>query len=125
MMQDAHRVAPDELPAYWVLDGSASDANVPNSGKNLHVPVCASASYTIGSDGVARDARLEKVVPDSSLGPTAVEIVSHFHYHAADGNVAQEPVRTYYTVQFNVRNLPTEEKNRLTAACTLPGYGKP
>ncbi len=115
-------VAPDELPDYWILAASATELNVPNSGLNLEKPGCASASYTIGSDGVTRDIKLEKVVPNSDLGMTVVEAVRHFRYRPSADNVGQQPVHTYYTAQFNMRNFPEEKKAQLTAACDLPGY---
>lgn len=117
------RVPPDRLDSYWILSASASELYVPNSGHNLHAPGCASATYTIGSDGVPRDIRLAKVVPDSDLGPTVVKAVRHFRYRPSADNTAQEPVSTYYTAQFNMRDLPEARKAELTAACDLPGYG--
>ncbi|HET8900090.1 MAG TPA: energy transducer TonB [Rhodanobacteraceae bacterium] len=120
----AKRVAAADLPSYWVLSASASDALVPNSGKNLDVPVCVSVRYRIGSDGMVRDATLGKVVPESDLGPTAVKIVSHFQYKPGPSNPSQQAVDTWYTVQFNMRNLPEAEKTRRMAACDLPGYGR-
>ena len=122
--QRARRVAPADLPSYWILDHAARDAMVPNSGKNLRVPVCASVRYTIGSDGAVYDATLAKVEPDSSLGPTAVEIVKNFHYRAGAENPSQSPVETYYTVQFNMRDLPDSDKDRYMAACDLLGYAR-
>ena len=101
---------------------SASELNVPNSGLNLDKPVCASASYTIGSDGVPRDVKLEKVVPRSDLGPVVVEAVRHFRYRPSNDNPGQQPVRTWYTAQFNMRDLPQAQKDKLTAACDLTGY---
>ncbi|MGB8634439.1 MAG: energy transducer TonB [Rhodanobacteraceae bacterium] len=115
-------VSPDQLPDYWILSASATELNVPNSGLNLEKPGCASASYTIGSDGVPRDIKLEKVVPNSDLGMTVVEAVKNFRYRPSADNVGQQPVHTYYTAQFNMRNFSAERKARLTAACDLPGY---
>ncbi len=115
-------VAPDQLPDYWILSASATELHVPNSGHNLDKPGCASASYTIGSDGVTREIKLEKVVPNSDLGTTVVEAVKHFRYRPSADNVGQEPIHTYYTAQFNMRNLPAEQKAELTAACDLLGY---
>lgn len=115
-------VAPNQLPDYWILSASATELHVPNSGVNMDKPGCASASYTIGSDGVTRDIKLEKVVPNSDLGITVVEAVKYFRYRPNDSNLGQEPVHTYYTAQFNMRDLPADKKAELTAACDLPGY---
>ena len=115
-------VPPDRLGSYWIWTSSASELNVPNSGLNLDKPVCVSASYTIGSDGVPRDIKLEKVVPRSDLGPVVVEAIRNFRYRPGVDNPGQQPVRTWYTAQFNMRNLPQAQKDKLTAACDLPGY---
>lgn len=112
-------VAPDRVPYWWQLSASATELHVPNSGMNLDAPGCASASYLIGSDGVTRDIKLEKVVPRSDLGPTVVEAVKYFRYRPGPENPGAEPIRTWYTAQFNMRNLPAAEKARLTAACAL------
>lgn len=118
-------VTPDQLPDYWILSASATELHVPNSGHNLDKPGCASASYTIGSDGVTREIKLEKVVPNSDLGITVVEAVKHFRYRSSADNLGQEPVRTYYTAQFNMRDFPADKKAELTTACDLPGYTRP
>lgn len=115
-------VPPDRLGSYWIWTSSASEVHVPNHGHNLYKPGCASASYTIGSDGVPRNIKLEKVVPSSDLGPAVVEAVRNFRYRPGADNPGQQPVRTWYTAQFNMRNLPQEQKDKLTAACDLTGY---
>lgn len=115
---------PEKVPDYWVWEPGPSSAEVwaPNSGLNLDKPGCASVSYFIGSDGKPHDVKLEKLVPQSDLGPTAVSVVQNFRYHAGPANPGQRAVRTYYTMQFNMRDLSDEKKAELTAACTLPGY---
>ncbi len=115
-------VAPDNVPSYWVLSAAPTELWVPNHGHNLDAPGCASASYTIGSDGVPRNITLEKVVPNSDLGQTVVQAVEHFRYRPAAENRAQRPIRTYYTAQFNMRDFTDEKKAALTAKCDLPGY---
>lgn len=115
-------VAPERVPYYWMVTNSAVEATIPNSGHNMQEPGCASVRYSIGSDGETRDVELGKVVPASDLGPVAVSIVENFHYQAAVENPAERPIRTYYTVQFNMRALDAHQRERMMAACDLPGY---
>lgn len=121
--QHVRRIAPDNLPGYWLLSQAATDALVPNSGQNLHVPVCVSVRYRIGSDGAVHNATLGKSVPVSDLAKTAVAIVGNFRYVRGDSNAGGEPVDTWYTVQFNMRNLSAADKAKHMAPCDLPGYG--
>jgi TonB family protein len=120
--QGARTVPPDRLPDYWRLTNDTVEADMPNTGRNLTQPGCASVTYTIGSDGVTRNVRLGKVVPASDLGQVAVSIIRNFHYAPAPQNSAGVPVSTYYTVQFNMPADPAA-RERLTRACDLPGYG--
>jgi hypothetical protein len=117
-------VAPDRLPAYWLLTNTSVDADIPNTGRNLSQPGCAAVSYTIGSDGKTRDIVARKVVPQGDLGSVAASIVSRFSYAQAQTNGTGEPVSTYYIVQFNLPADPAE-RARITKQCELPGYDRP
>jgi hypothetical protein len=119
--QDARRVDPDHLRAYWILLNQQVDVDVPNSGRNLDKPVCAAVSYTIGADGVPRELKLEKVMPASDLGQAALSAVSHFRYGPALENRHSEPVRTYYVVPFNAP-AGADAQQQLMAPCRLAGY---
>lgn len=120
------KVAPAQVPYYWQIANTAVNAMVPNSGIDVHQSACVSVRYVIGSDGATRDVVLGQSVPaQSGLGPTAVGIVQQFRYAATPRNTASEPIATFYTVQFNLRDKSDAERRRLTAACDLPGYGLP
>jgi hypothetical protein len=120
----ARMVPPERLGSYWKLMNTQVDADVPNTGRNLSQPGCASVSYTIGSDGLPRDIVAKKIVPDGDLGLVAVSIVKNFRYAAMPGNSTGEPVSTYYVVSFN---LPTDpaQRDRISKQCVLPGYDAP
>ncbi|RAP58402.1 energy transducer TonB [Oleiagrimonas sp. MCCC 1A03011] len=115
-------VAPDRLPGYWNMTKSQVDGQIPNVGRKLDQPGCASVSYLIGSDGVPRDVKARKVVPaDSDFGAIAVSLVRNFRYAASSDNTADVPVSTYYIVRFNMpRDAAAREA--LLARCKLPGY---
>ncbi|GAP65620.1 TonB family protein [Mizugakiibacter sediminis] len=131
------RVAPERLEHYWILSNRADlTADAPISGRNLDKPSCAAVSYTIGSDGATYDLKLERVVPPGDLGKVAMSLVANMRYAFAPGNLAREPVRTYLIVPFNLPRPPADassaaqaevqaERDRIGAACRLPGYGGP
>lgn len=120
------KVAPAQVPYYWQIANTSVNAMVPNSGANAHQPTCVSVRYVIGADGATHDVTLGKAVPsDSGLEPTAVGMVKQFRYAATSRNTAQEPIATFYTVQFNLRDKSAAERRRRTAACDLAGYGVP
>lgn len=117
------RVAPEQLHDYWTLKGSSWDAWVPNYGQNLDKPGCVAVAYSIGADGVTRDVRAVRTVPRSDLDKVAVSLVKNFRYEASENNTHDLPVRTYYIVPFNVKQLPKPQHDKVVAACKLPGYG--
>ena len=119
----ARRVAPEQLPSYWILLNYGSvQADVPNSGQNLTKPGCVAVTYEIGTDGKPQDVMVKKVVPQSDLGSAASSVVKRFEYGPALNNVSKkEPVATYYVVGFNLPEDKAEAK-KITDACRLPGY---
>ncbi|OYV24139.1 MAG: energy transducer TonB, partial [Mycobacterium sp. 20-66-4] len=66
--------------------------DVPNSGRNLYKPGCVAVTYTVGSDGLPRDVKAVKVVPDSDLGKVAESAVKNFTYGPSLTNRAGEPI---------------------------------
>ncbi|TBR40442.1 MULTISPECIES: energy transducer TonB [Dyella] len=123
LAQDARKVDPDHLSAYWILLNTKVNADIPNTGRNMDKPGCASVSYQVGSDGLPMNIELKKVAPESDLGSVAVSIVKNLRYGPSLTNRHSEPVATYYIVPFN---MPADAaaKAKLIAACQLPGYGQ-
>lgn len=115
------KVDPKRLYDYWILLNHNVDIDVPNSGRNLDKPGCAAVSYTIGSDGVPRDLKVEKVVPAGDFGQVALSAVSNFRYGPSLSNHAGDPVATYYVVPFNAPNDPAGQQ-KVMAPCRLPGF---
>ena len=115
------RVAPDKLNSYWILLNRSVDVDVPNSGRNIYKPGCVAVTYTIGSDGLVRGVKAVKTVPESDLGPVAVNTVKNFKYGPSLTNRAGEPVATYYVVPFNGPDDKAGQQ-ALMAPCQLPGY---
>lgn len=123
MAQEARRVAPEQLPADWLLLNRDVSVDVPNSGVNIYKPSCVAVTYLIGTDGVPMNVRVAKMVPQSDLGKAAVSAVSHFRYGPSLTNKNHTPVDTYYIVPFNSPDDPAK-RAQLMAPCKLPGYGQ-
>lgn len=121
LAQADHRIDPDHLARYWILLNTKVDAQIPNSGRNLDKPGCAAVSYMVGSDGVPRNLKLQKVVPASDLGQVALSAVGNFRYGPSLTNRNSDPVDTYYIVPFNLPADPAVRK-QIVDACRLPGY---
>ncbi len=132
--QDALRVSPGNLHDYWQLAIRQIHPSAPNSGLNLYKPGCVAVSYLIGTDGHTHNVRVARVIPRSDLGPYAAQIVSQLVYRPAAGITLVSPTRTYLVVPFNLPIFPAQvsaasrrsiqvERQRIVAACQLPGYG--
>jgi outer membrane biosynthesis protein TonB len=119
----AHRVDPQHINAYWIMINQNVDVDVPNSAHNLDKPGCAAVSFTIGSDGLPRDLKLEKVAPAGDFGKVAMSAVSRFRYGPSLSNRVGDPVATYYVVPFNAPDDRAGQQ-RVMAPCQLPGYRK-
>jgi hypothetical protein len=119
--QSLQKVNPQHLYDYWILLNHKVDIDVPNSARGVSQPGCASVSYMIGSDGVPRDLKIEKVVPEGDFGQIALSAVSNFRYGPSLSNHSSEPVATYYVVPFNAPSDPAGQQ-KVMAPCQLPGY---
>jgi outer membrane biosynthesis protein TonB len=121
LMAQERRVSPDQINSYWILLNRSVDVDVPNSGRNIYKPGCVAVTFTIGSDGIPRDIKAAKSVPDSDLGKVAESAVKGFRYGPSLTNRAGEPVATYYVVPFNG---PSDKagQQQLMAPCQIPGY---
>ncbi|MGN6280633.1 energy transducer TonB [Frateuria sp.] len=119
--QSQHRVDPQHLYDYWILLNQNVAVDVPNSARNVNQPGCAAVSYMIGSDGVPRNLKVEKVVPKGDFGQIAMSAVSNFRYGPSLSNQNHDPVDTYYVVPFNAPSDAAGQK-QVMAPCQLPGY---
>ena len=122
------QLPPERLANYWLL-ADTGNANVPNSGTNLHAPSCAAVSYVVEKDGSTSNIKLEKIVPEGDLRKVAVSVVGAMRFSAAKQNVGKTPVATYVVIPFNLPDatsqVPAEraERARILALCQLDGYG--
>jgi hypothetical protein len=123
-------IPPERLQNYWLLlSGTAKQANVPNTGRNLDAPTCAAVSYIVERDGSTSNIELKKLVPDGDLGKVAVSVVRDMQFAAAPDNAGKTPVYTYVVIPFNLPSAsspnPAEVAQRKHAldACKLDGFG--
>ncbi|MGN2251259.1 energy transducer TonB [Frateuria edaphi] len=119
--QSQQRVDPRHLYDHWILLNQNVAVDVPNSARNVNQPGCAAVSYMIGSDGLPRDLKVEKVVPKGDFGQIALSAVSNFRYGPSLSNKNHDPVATYYVVPFNAPSDPAGQE-QVMAPCRLPGY---
>jgi hypothetical protein len=117
----AHRIGPQHINTYWIMINQNVDVDIPNSARNLTKPGCAAVSFSIGSDGLPRNLKVEKVAPAGDFGKVAMSAVSRFRYGPSLTNHEGEPVDTYYVVPFNAPNDPAGQ-NQVMAPCKLAGY---
>ena len=123
-------IPPERLANYWLLlSGTAQQANVPNSGRNLDAPTCAAVSYIVEKDGSTSNIELKKLVPEGDLGKVAINVVRDMQFAAAADNAGKTPVYTYVVIPFNLPSAasknPAELAQRKHAldACKLEGFG--
>jgi hypothetical protein len=123
-------IPPERLAHYWLLlSGTAQQANVPNSGRNLDAPTCAAVSYIVEKDGTTSNIELKRLVPDGDLGKVAVSVVNDMQFAAAAQNAAKTPVYTYVVIPFNLPSASSTNaadlalRKRVLDACKLEGFG--
>lgn len=121
LFAQSRKINEANLYRYWILLNRSVTLEAPNSGHNLMTPGCATVTYMVGSDGIPRDVKLVKLVPQSDLGSIATNAVKQFRYGPSLTNGTREPVSTYYVVPFNSPDDPAARK-KLMEPCQLPGY---
>ena len=123
-------IPPERLASYWLLlSGTAKQANVPNSGRNLDAPTCAAVSYIVENDGTTSNIELRKLVPEGDLAKVAVGVVNEMQFAPAPQNVGKTPVYTYVVIPFNLPSASSTNpaeialRKRVLDACKLEGFG--
>ena len=123
-------IPPERLQNYWLLlSGTAKQANVPNTGRNLDAPTCAAVSYIVEKDGSTSNIELKKLVPEGDLGKVAIDVVRDMRFAAAPDNPGKTPVYTYVVIPFNLPSAASTNPADVAArkhvldACKLEGFG--
>lgn len=100
-----HVVSSDKLATYWTMLNSSVGADVPNNGKNMQQPGCATVSFVIESNGTTSNIKVQRVVPEGDLGKVAASVAQGLQFGATAFNAGKQRVFSWLIFPFN---LPTD-----------------
>jgi hypothetical protein len=95
-------VASEQLAKYWVMSNTSVDADVPNFGRNMNVPACATVSFVVEKNGTTSNIKVQRVVPDGDLGKVAKSVASGLHFEATVLNAGKDRVFSWLIFPFNL-----------------------
>jgi len=99
----APRVVPaDKLAGYWVMNSSSIQADVPNYGKNMEQPGCATVSFVVEKDGSTSNVKVQKVVPEGDLAKVAASAASSMKFDPTLSNAGRDRVFSWLIFPFNL-----------------------
>lgn len=101
-----HVVPSEKLASYWTMINSSVQADVPNYGKNLQQPGCATVSFVVEKDGNTSSAKVQRVVPEGDLAKVALSVVSTLHFEPTAFNAGRERVFSWLIFPFNLPKDP-------------------
>ena len=102
------RVVPaDKLASYWALEPTSVQADVPNYGKNINLPGCATVSFVVEKDGSTSTVRVQKVSPEGDLGKVAASAARHLRFVPTISNAGRDRVFSWLIFPFNLPSDPT------------------
>ena len=102
-------VAPDKLATYWTRAQSSIDADVPNFGKNIHQPGCATVSFVVEPTGGTSTFKVQRVVPAGDLGKVAASVAAGLRFDPTPSNKGRTRVFSWLIFPFN---LPADHAAR-------------
>ena len=112
MDQSTPLVVPSEkLATYWSLLNATVEAQVPNYGKNLDQPGCATVSFVIEASGQTSTVKVQNVVPEGDLSRVALSMAKNMRFEATPFNAGRRRVFSWLIFPFN---LP-DDKAQATA----------
>ena len=103
-------VASEKLANYWTMINSSVQADVPNYGKNLNQPGCATVSFVVEQNGNTSTAKVQRVVPAGDLATVALSVVSTLHFEPTAFNAGRERVFSWLIFPFNLPKDPAARK---------------
>ena len=123
MNQAPPTVVPSErLENYWTRAASTIDANVPNHGKNLNVPGCATVSFVVESDGTTSTIKVQNVVPEGDLGSVAASVAAGMRFDATAFNAGKKRVFSWLIFPFNLPSEPAA-RSAVMQKCQITQLG--
>jgi hypothetical protein len=123
-----HRIPPDRLAHYWLLDPDSAQGRAPNAGFGLDAATCVAVSYMVEKSGTTSHVKLERAVPPGPLAKVAFNVVAGMRFAAAAQNPGKDAVYTYVVIPFNLPDpasaSPAERTRRaaVLAPCDLPEF---
>jgi len=99
----------EQLSKYWTMSNTSVDAEVPNFGRNMNQPGCATVSFVIEKTGTTSNVKVQRVVPDGDLGKVAKSVAASLHFEATALNAGKDRVFSWLIFPFN---LPQEAAAR-------------
>jgi hypothetical protein len=99
-------VASEQLAKYWVMTNTSVDADVPNFGRNMNVPACATVSFVVEKNGTTSTIKVQRVVPDGDLGKVAKSVAAGLHFEATALNAGKDRVFSWLIFPFNLPQDP-------------------
>ncbi len=107
MDQSPPRVVPSEqLSKYWVMTNTSIDADVPNFGRNVDQPGCATVSFVVEKNGTTSTIKVQRVVPEGDLGKIARSVASGLRFEATALNAGKDRVFSWLIFPFNLPSDP-------------------
>lgn len=103
-------VKSEKLASYWTMINSSVQADVPNYGKNMNGPGCATVSFVVDKDGNTSMAKVQRVVPEGDLAKVALSVVSTLHFEPTAFNTGRERVFSWLIFPFNLPSDPAARK---------------
>ena len=95
-------IASEQLDKYWVMSNTSVDADVPNYGRNMNQPGCATVSFVVEKNGTTSTIKVQRVVPEGDLGKVAKSVASGLHFEATAHNAGKDRVFSWLIFPFNL-----------------------
>ena len=102
-------IASEQLDKYWVMSNTSVDADVPNVGRNMNQPGCATVSFVVEKNGTTSTIKVQRVVPEGDLGKVAKSVASNLRFQATLLNAGKDRAFSWLIFPFN---LPAEPAAR-------------
>jgi hypothetical protein len=96
----------DQLAKYWTMSNTTVDAEVPNYGRNMNQPGCATVSFVIEKNGTTSNVKVQRVVPDGDLGKVAKSVAAGLRFEATALNAGKDRVFSWLILPFNLPSDP-------------------
>jgi hypothetical protein len=84
------------------MSNTSVDADVPNYGRNMNQPGCATVSFVIEKNGTTSTIKVQRVVPEGDLGKVAKSVAAGLRFEATAHNAGKDRVFSWLIFPFNL-----------------------